>query len=466
MTPISESVKLLAAILSIGGISYRLAAYANQRRWKPRPIDKPEDLFILSYLLLRLDQISVTGLWGRSISKYLRINFPNDAYIKARLGHYRETGSITHTAHALKALCSFYSSIGHKPSIEVDTLQTYLCDCRQPSGIFHPEHKQVVNLDEASNFAHELRHNSTALTCLHFLKGLNKDDTSSLRQYSEWIAASLDFVICLPHERLWLTDPQYGHSLAYMVQCFDILRQDDGISDEHRKLMDKYVGDGVNAMIDRLENGYWLARTHSKTKCFYTLLILEILLRAQTFVLKDENLRLSFDILQNLSKMRGSDLGLSLGALGDKSKFSFGDVGTTARFAVATDLLGKQQKTGDVLTKGELELLYRWQRESIDFVRINCLSLLSGSYNAMTHSFESVLGMLDLYRPLDLDYLRSRILRADEIVNAFLESQSSLKNIDLSGISNPLFVQKIVARDMIHLPSSFLKKCGFVTYWA
>ncbi len=81
--------------------------------------------------------------------------------------------------------------------------------------MFHPDREDIVNIEEYNNLAHELRHNSTSLTTIYYLKQFSRD-TEKRAIYKSWIADSLSFVRKLPHESLWKCDPEYEHSLAYM----------------------------------------------------------------------------------------------------------------------------------------------------------------------------------------------------------------------------------------------------------
>jgi len=172
-------------------------------RYKSKPIlnNQIEDLFISAYFLLRIEQISQTGLWGKTITKYLLLNFPKDTYIRHKLPLYKENGSITHTAHTLKGLSSIWTYLDYKPSINLIDLNNHIKKSQKESGLFHPSINEIVNIEEFNNLAHELRHNSTTLTSIYYLK-LHHANNELFLKYNQWITKSLKFVFSLPKEKI------------------------------------------------------------------------------------------------------------------------------------------------------------------------------------------------------------------------------------------------------------------------
>lgn len=399
-------------------------------RYRSNPIlnNQIEDLFISAYFLLRIEQINKTGLWGKTITKYILLNFPKDPYIKSKLPQYKENGSITHTAHALKGLSSLWTYLDYKPSINLNNLDNHIKNSQKESGLFHPSINEIVNIEEFSNLAHELRHNSTTLSCIYYLK-IYHTNKEVFSKYDKWIIKSLKFVFSLPKESLWLCDSNYGHSLAYMIQCFDLLNRDHEISSKYKSKLDTLILTGIDALVNRIENDFWLLKSHPQTKCFYTLLILEILLRTDLFSQKTNYLELSYSIIENLTEIRNLDNGLSLGALNDNTVFSISDIGTTSRLLVVVDILINKSIEHKALDKIKLEFLGKALKDSIEYIQNNYLSINTSAYNNITHSYESILLMVHLFdKNIDKKKLRSGLINADEISNDILRNHL-FKNI-------------------------------------
>lgn len=463
ITNLSILLGIISGIIAILTFLVQLNKWRVNKKWISRTIDntEQESIIILAYLFLRADQIPETKLWGKTISKYINLNFPKDPYVNKRLDFYRKTGSITHTAHALKALYYTWKYFEYRPNYNFHSVELQLEKFRQQTNIFHPDHKAVVNIIESKNFAHELRHNSTALICIYFLKKLTSNEEIK-NKFINWIIKSLDFVFEIKADKIWLADPQYGHSLAYSLQCFNYLSNDHDLPKEYRETLNEYTVTGIESMLERLENNFWLLRSHNNTKCFYTLLILEILLEIEAFWKKNSNLLIAFRIVENLARLRERNHGLSLGATKDGSKYSIGDIGTTARFAKVLNQLLKIKKLDNQYS----EKLKIWLKESLNFIRAEFLSPLGGSYNLFTHSFESLLLITDLFEPLNRKSIKDQFIRIDRICNEWLDrNDSSLSKSDLFGIPELKFAKKVITRDMIHQPSALLTKLRYGSYW-
>ncbi len=128
-TQTATIVGLIASIITILSIFSPLKKIFTKIRSKNEiKIDSGniENLFFLSYLFLRTDQIKQTGLWGRTITKYISLNFPDNKDVNRKLGHYKANGSITHTSHALKALYEVWQHVGHYPDLHFITIEEYL----------------------------------------------------------------------------------------------------------------------------------------------------------------------------------------------------------------------------------------------------------------------------------------------------------------------------------------------------
>ena len=436
-------------------------------KYKSKPIlnNQIEDLFISAYFLLRIEQISQTGLWGKTITKYVLLNFPKDPFIINKLQHYKKNGSITHTAHALKGLSSFWAYLDYKPSISLINLDNHISNSQKDSGLFHPSINEIVNIEEFDDFAHVLRHNSTTLSSIYYLK-LYQTNSEQISKYNKWITKSLIYVFSLPKENILKCKSNYGHSLAYMIQCFDLLVKDYEISSHYKSELDSLISTGIETLVEKIENNFWLLKSHPQTKCFYTLLILDILLRTDLFSKENKYLELAFRMIENLLEIRNHDYGLSLGALNDNSIYSISDIGATSRLLVVIDILINKSIEYNALDKTKLEFLGKALKESIEFIQNNYLSLNTSAYNNMTHSYESILLMVHLFdKNMDKKKLRAGLINADEISNDILNNQQ-LKSI--KGRLKPFyfkdFIYRIIVRDIINNPSKLLSRFSN-KYW-
>lgn len=452
---------IVTGILTLGSmIIKRIIKIVSQSN--PVPNDKIVDLFISAYFLLRVEQINSTGFWGKTITKYVYLNFPRDEDIKKNITRYKLNGSVTHTAHALKGLTAVWNFVDYQPQIPLEHLNKQIEKLKRRSGLFHPDREEIVNAEEFNNFAHELRHNSTTLSTICYLKQCCPSKTK-IDEYNLWIRESLMFVFSLPKEKLWLCDDNYGHSLAYMLQSFNLLLKDSDTLPEHKLELEELIKSGINTLTNRIENNYWLLKSHPKTKCFYTLLILEILLRIELFSKESENLNLAYKVIENLLKIRNKDNGLSLGATKDNSKYSISDIGVTSRLAVVLDLMINQLATTHDVRADDLN---KSLNESVVYIQNNYLAFYSSAYNNITHSYESILQTIHLFdKFIDKDSLRSGLIEADDVSNELLNDKSKLyfKKV-FNSFYYKQFISKIIVRDILHNPSTILSKFSN-RYW-
>lgn len=459
LTLITGTITLVSLIIK--GV---VKLYNTRYRFKPVPNHKIVDLFISAYFLLRTEQIYSTGLWGKTITKYVYLNFPRDPYIKKRTTQYKLNGSITHTAHAFKGLTTAWNYADYKPNIILKHLHNQIENSRKESGLFHPDINAIVNTEEFDNLAHELRHNSTTLSTICFLKQ-HSTNCEMIEKYNLWIKESLMFIFSLPKEKLWLCDANYGHSLAYMLQSFDLLVRDSDTQLEHKLELNELIKSGINSLMWRKENNYWLLKSHPKTKCFYTLLILEILLRIDLFYQDRENLNIAYNVIENLLNCRNKDNGLSLGATKDNSIYSLSDVGVTARLAVVIDILINHVET-TVEFKTKTNNLRKALNESLGYIQNNYLAFYTSAYNNITHSYESILQTIHLFdKNIDKNELQLGLINSDNISNEILRDQLEPKTKSiLKGFYYNRFIYKIIIRDFKHNPSKILSKFSN-RYW-
>lgn len=463
---ITTIIGLISGIITIVAFAKPLRTLFDN---KINKIDKGciENIFYLSYLLLRTDQIKETGLWGRTITKYINLNFPDNKDIKKKYNHYKVNGSITHTAHALKAFYKLWKYVGHYPDLKFEQIEEYLRRIRRKSGMFHPDHEAITNIEEVNNLANELRHNSTSLSTIYYLKHFTRDK-DKIVLYNSWIVESLTFVLKLPHDNLWKCDPEYGHSLAYMLESFILIKADPDLPPKLKIKLQRYIFEGIDTLIARLEGNFWLLTKHNATKCFYTLLILDILLQADEFKGNEANIDIAYRIVMNLASLRNQDNGLSLGALNDNTKYSISDIGVTARYALVLQRLIEITANYNLDSWSmKIDEIHRLGKKSQLFIAESYTNYITANYNSFTHSFESVLLLIDAYKPLDKAKLRNDLIRADQIVNRlFSRPKLSFRDIDLHSTPHGDFINNIVVRDMIHNPSRTANMLGFKTYWS
>ncbi len=257
----------------------------------------------------------------------------------------------------------------------------------------------------------------------------------------------------LERPRQALCDPDYETTLAYMLQSFEIFRNDNDMPLGLRRKLGNRLAAGTRAILDlHYANGYFYLSTHPETKNYYSLLALEILLGIDSFVQEADRLRLSYELLQRIARSR-VDGGVPLGGGNKARKYALPEIGTSARFLAALRLLATAPHALDAIGDERVDAVQIWIRESEEYLRRCLLSYNQDSFNLMTHGFEALL-CATVTCTIQSESLAARLVKIDELVASWRDQKSiNVNDVNRYGIAESDFAKAVLKRDMLHLPS-------------
>lgn len=421
-------------------------------------IEDFDDAVALSYLLLRADQLTTTGLWGRTISKNVLLNYPNDPKVTERLTELRSIGSVTHAAFALRGLHALQQATGHVPSVASIPAMARLMQMQTANGVFHPSPSEFTG-----GSGGEYRHNTTALIMLAYLATL--DGRRSVRRTAElWASESFREFLKLPSSEVLFCDKRYETTLLYLIWCLNIYRSNSELPEVWIPPHGSKFWAGVASLLENYyAEGLFFDTTHRSTCYYYTLIALEILLGIEGFLDDPEREALVWQSLRRIASARGENKGVPLGYHARTKCFSFQDVGTTARFHNVVALYlrnvsgASEERISDASTM---------QKESMNFVRKAFLSVRYGNYNAMTHSYEAVLSMAEFIPCTNRDRLISLLKRIDTIVDSWSnDGRVRLADIRALDIPHRKFATLMTRRDIVLDPQTHRLSCWKLGCW-
>ena len=350
------------------------------RKPLPAPTGLPQQiapLVRMAYVLLRLDRLPAVGNWGFTINKYIELNYPDDPDILARKDSYMREGSITHTAHALRGIGFLRVAI---PGIEPDLIRRWVDLNSTEVGLVAPV--LPANPDEVRGLAKEIRHTSTATLSLLRLKP-HLTSEASIDEVERWVVARSRLL--LGFAGVWVHDPRMTYSHAYLLELFDILRHDSTYASEKEQL-DRQISHGLHELfkIVSIRSPYWCSDSHPETKIFYSILILSRILMLPELTGQTGWADKVCACLEDIGRTARAVDGVPLGFGPAGSRFTTSDLGTTAAFLECCQrayMLGFPVK--DLVLQS-----CKWMERSLHVLE-------ETTRNAITHTWESVLSLLD-----------------------------------------------------------------------
>lgn len=334
-----------------------------------------------AYVLLRLDQVPETGNWGRTIDKYIRINFPDKPRIISQIPFYEKEGSITHTAHALKGLsCLAHFYRGQK--VEGTQIFDWIVSQQRKYGLIEPD--IPANPDEICGYAKAARHTATSIISVHYLLKIKYGLTIPAKeQMFEWLIEMVKTL--LEFSLRWAYDKEMTYSYAYLIHCYDLASSYKELDADLLAVYDESIY-GLDRLFSMLNSNdpYWCTDTHPQARVFYTLFMLSFLLESP--ILREDStwIQKCRTIISSIGKNRNNDGGLSFAGNGGRS-----DPGVTAMFLnVVSKYAQSEEEYG-------YELAQKVADPSIKYLANVSKDLFFHSDKLLTHGYAAILELLE-----------------------------------------------------------------------
>jgi class 3 adenylate cyclase len=294
---------------------------------------------VLSTILLQSEQLA-NGLWGASIDRYLELH--NAQSTLGRSVEEAKLGSLTHSAHALRAL----ATIGIGPAHIQQLWRTLTTVCVQTDGHIYPvglHGPSTTNLSESSHTLAAARHTSNGIVvhfyCRKAMGSLNDEALGIPRNSINVLARHADMLLAR-------RPPGYSH--AYVLEALCYCRQAGVSSKELARFAVKLVKHLLSG--EARETGLWQhPQTGNVSEAYFSSIIAERLLWALRSEFIEKKSRLEEAVMATIDLFvrrishdyTDADSG---GVCLDLTRKSI-DYGTTARCArIAVDI-GKQEAT-------------------------------------------------------------------------------------------------------------------------
>ena len=377
-----------------------------------------------AYVLLRLEQVPATGNWGQSMDQYIELTRRGDELILKERERYRQNGSITHTALALKAMSGHGCQV---PGLAASapTLLRWLYDTTSRKGYVDPPwpaNPDEISLPEIRNYVSWLRHTATALVAVDYLRRHVCIPTDRLPPLRAGLASEADPLLSVvrlygqkltwlaegteqhsPFHGLWETDPMVTYTHAYVILALSRLRASGALKADgvRARIVREQIRRGLDTYFSLFASGspfLHVSPEIASSRGFFTAHSLAQVLETPEAMAQRSHRERVVGILDACAERANPDGGFSFSGErpeGHYDRWTCSDLATTAKLATA--VIRAEPAWKGTPRDG-------WLRRTID----RALHLLAGQAgrsllghpNRFTHAW---VGILELVRLLDLD---------------------------------------------------------------